>query len=544
MAFTERFRSTIFKSMLRRATLRFSAASAICLLVSALALAQGARGTISGQVTDASGAVIAGATVSLKNVATQQQRTVVTDNNGSYQFLEIEPATYNLTVSAKGFSDALLQEATLEPSRHLTLDVSLKAAGVTEQVSVTAGQELIDRESATLGTTVDNKRVVGLPLNGRNILDLALLQPGVAPVATAGSFGSGEGFRVNGARAVENNFTLDGSNNNEIAVGSDFGNEPRPDAVQEFRVLTGNYDAEYGRDAGSVINVVVKGGTNRFHGDARLFYRPTFLSAGRFFDNMAHLPVRRFERKEIGGNFGGPLDIPHVYNGKDKTFFFFDFETRRQLVGNSQTLTGLPTVNERNGIFSHTIVDPATGKPFPNNTIDPTRISPIAKYYLNFIPIGDASGRATVQANEITNNDYITARLDHQINSKQTVNFIANYFQSSDATPFAFGGANVPGFGAVNLQNTYNYVFHHTYAISSTLINSFLISYVRNNSPAVSPVNTTTPQQIGFTANFVADAAFAGPPNVRLLDRGLNLGNTIQGPQARISQNFQLQDSV
>jgi hypothetical protein len=534
----------------------------IVTLISIPVMGQGVRGTITGQVTDQAGAVIPGATVKLVNRATGQVvRTVKTDANGGYQLVEVDPANYNLLISAQGFADATLQNAKLDPTNHLSLDVTLAAAGVTEQVTVTSSEQLLDRESSTLGTTVENRRVEGLPLDGRNIMDLALLQPGVAPIADPFGGSSGSTFRVNGARATGNNFTLNGANNNEIAFASDFDNEPRPDAVQEFRLLTANYDAEYGRNTGSVINVVVKGGGSGYHGDARLFYRPTSLSAAQFFDNLNGLPKRIFERKEFGGNIGGPIPLPVIDRGVRKTYFFFDYEGRRQLIGVTNELSLLPTAAEKagdwsallkpNNEFSATpiqLVNPINGQNFPNNVISPGLISPIARYYLNFLPNPDASGRAGVQGNEPTNNDYVTARLDQTITDKQQASFIANYFQGSSVSPFAFGGinggANTPGFGSVDLRNTYSYIATHTYSITPTLVNSLLLSYTRNNFPAVSPINHTTPQQIGFTANFVADPQFAGPPFIQLLDSGLTFGNTIQGPQARISQNYQIQDSV
>ena len=194
------------------------------------------------------------------------------------------------------------------------------------------------------------------------------------------AFGIGLGLRVNGSRGVENNLTLDGANNNEVAVGGATGASPRPDAVQEFRLLTSNFEAEFGRNTGSVINVVTKSGTNEFHGNARLFYRPTFLSAARFFDKA--LPPsdatpdtdlrRRFERKEFGGQLGGPLYMPRkifgplggLNEGRDKLFFFIDYEGRRQLIGDTQVVTGLPTLAERAGDFSklgRTLTDPSNG---------------------------------------------------------------------------------------------------------------------------------------------------------------------------------------
>ncbi|MGH9764096.1 MAG: carboxypeptidase regulatory-like domain-containing protein, partial [Blastocatellia bacterium] len=461
---------------------RLSIAFGAALLLATAGFAQGVRGTITGQVKDSSGAVIPGATVKLINVATRQvARTAQANADGVYELVEVEPATYNVDIAAPGFSEVVLQNAVVEPNRHLTLDATMKAAGATEEVTVSAGQQLLDRDSATLGTTVDNKRVEDLPLDGREILNLALLQPGVSPVSdnNGGSVDAGNGFRVNGARGNQNNFTLEGANNNEEAVGSDLGNEPRPDAVQEFRLLTGNYEAEFGRNVGSVVNVVIKGGTDKYHGDARIFYRPTFLSSAQFFDNLNGLPKRRFERKEFGGNFGGPLPIPFLDKGKQKTFFFFDYEGRRQLLGNTNQLTEVPTQAMVGGDFSALLqpnnefsaspiqlVNPFTGKPFPNNIIPSGMISPIAKFYYSFLPPAPASGRVGAQANQITNNNYITARLDHTISDKQQAGFIANYFSQNQTAPFAFGGANTPGFGEVDARNTYNFIFEHTYTIT------------------------------------------------------------------------------
>jgi Carboxypeptidase regulatory-like domain/TonB dependent receptor len=545
--------------------------AAICVMLVATvsAFAQGSRGTINGEVTDPQGAVVAGATVKLIKPDTKQEiRTTTTNESGLYQFLEIEPGTYEVVVTATGFNEARLKEVALEPNRVVRLDTKLTVGGATEEVTVTAAQEILDRETPTIGTTVEGRRVEGLPLNGRNILDLALGQPGVTTVAVAPGgtgtvpFGAGLGIRTNGQRGTENNVTLDGANNNEVAVGGSTGFQPRPDAVQEFRLLTSNYEAEFGRNTGSVITVVTKSGSNDFHGNVRFFYRPTVLSAARFFDQNepGDLPRagtkddfrRRFERKEGGFNIGGPVYLPRfgeggraVHSGKDKTFFFFDWERRGQLVGATQTVTNLPTAAERSGQFDHTIIDPATGAPFPGNRIPAERISPIARYYLQFLPLpSSASGTATVGANEIENFDIITARADHIINNAQSLNFTVNWFDRTDDTPFAFGGANVPGFGALDLRTTTNLVLRHTWSLSPTLVNSFLAGYARNNQPSVAPANKDSAASIGFSPSFTVLPQFAGPPNVRLLDRNLILGNSIQGPQARVAENFQIQDSV
>lgn len=529
----------------------------VIFLLATSSFAQGTRGTISGTVRDSNGAVVVNATVRLINAARNSEvRSVQTNESGNYQFLEIEPAAYNVIVSATGFGEATAPNVRVEPNRNVTTDVALVVGSTSAEVVVTAGIELVDKESATLGTTVDRKRVEGLPLNGRNVLDLALLQPGVTP---ATGFGGGVGIRVNGGRGVENNVTLDGGNNNEVAVGGTIGAQPRPDAVQEFRLLTSNFEAEFGRNTGSVINVVTKSGTNRYHGNGRFFYRPTGYSAARFIDKAlppaGSLPgadLRRlFERKEYGFNIGGPIyflnfgeGVPAIYDGADKSFFFVDYERRYQVFGQSQTLPSLPSAAERNGVFSTTIIDPATGNAFQNNTIPQNRISPIARYYLGFIPEATAGGQAQVSANQVTRNNFFTTRLDHSINQNHLLNFTYNYFDSDVFSPFAFGGANVPGFGASDLRETNNYIGRYTYVINPSIVNSLLLSYSTNEQPGVAPVNSTTPAEIGFTANFVANGTFAGPPNIRLNERGLNLGNSIQGPQRRFTENIQIQDSI
>lgn len=537
---------------------RFLLVGLFVIIGSMTTYAQGTRGTIRGTVTDSNGAVVSNATVQLVDAARGTEvRTVQTDDSGGYQMLEVEPSTYNLIVKAPNFAEFKIVDVKVEPNRNLALDAKLAVGQVTNEVTVTAGVELIDKESATLGTTVDSRRVEGLPLNGRNVLGLALLQPGVTP---ATGFGGGLGIRVNGNRGVENNITLDGGNNNEVAVGGSIGGQPRPDAVQEFRLLTSNFEPEFGRNTGSIINVVTKSGTNRYHGNGRFFYRPTNLSAARFLDKA--LPGtrpagsdfrRKFERKEYGFNIGGPIyflnfgeGVPALYDGKDKSFFFVDYERRFQDIGASNTVSSLPSVAQRGGNFSGgaVITDPMTGMPFPGNIIPAGRISPIATYYLGFLPTPNASGQAQVSANVGDTNNYLTARVDHNITSNHLLNFTYNYFDAVSAAPFAFGGSNVPGFGANDKRKTGNFIGRYTYVISSNLVNSFLFNYSRNDQPSVAPVNTTTPAQIGFTANFVSAGQFSGPPSINLADRGIILGNSIQGPQARLTENTQFQDSI
>lgn len=555
----------------RHYILRFLGLMSCALMATALTFAQGTRGSIRGTVTDPQGAIVVGATVKLLDVVRNQEiRTVQTNEAGVYQLIEIEPATYSIVITAAGFGEVRFAEVKVEPNRNLQIDAVATIGGQTAEVTISAAEELVDRSTPTLGTTVDERRVIGLPLNGRNILDLALLQPGVTQNA-AGT------IRSNGSRSVENNYQLDGSNNNETATGGQTGAQPRPDAVQEFRLLTSNFEAEFGRNSGSVINVVTRSGGNDFHGNVRAFWRPTVLSAARFFDqnDAADRPRpgtiddfrRRYERKEFGGNIGGPLYIPRfgeggksLYSGKNRAFFFVDYEGRRQLIGSTQTISGLPSPEEKQGIFTRPsdtpLLDPATGAPFPiisssgsniRQQIPQSRFSPIGQYYIGFLPTS-ASGQATVAADEVTNFDILTARVDPIVTEKNNVGVTFSYFDRAISSPFPFpgttNGANVPGFGSNDLRTTYNVAVRHTHTISPTMINSFLAGYARNEMPSFAPVNTTTPEEIGFSANFVANRGFVGPPFIFLDDRLLRLGNTFQGPQARVAENFQIQDSL
>ena len=541
----------------------------LLLSVEQKSFAQGTRGTIRGTVADTNKAIVPNATVELIDATKGTKvRTAVTGEDGIYQFVEIEPSTYNIVVTAPSFAELRINDVKVEPNRNLVLDATVSVSSGTTQVEVTAGAELIDRESPTLGTTVENRRIVGLPLNGRNVLNLALLQPGV--FSTSGTL-SGLGLRVNGSRGTENNVTIDGANNNEVAVGGLIGGLTRPDAVQEFRLLTSNFEAEFGRNTGSIINIVTRSGTNAYHGNARFFYRGTELSAANYFDNALATAAQQgtdrrqpFDRKEYGFNIGGPVKFlrfgeggPTIYDGKDKTFFFADYERRYQKLGSSVALTNLPSAAERSGNFSGLlaqgviIYDPLTataanptGNPFPGNIIPANRISPIAQFYNQFIPAANAQGQALASNNTISQVNYFTGRFDHNFSANHLVNFTYNYSDSDTASGAAFGGTNIPGFGSADLRTSQNYVGRYTAVITPNVVNTFLFSYSRNNQPGVAPVNTTTPAQIGFTSNFVANGAFAGPPFIQFYDRGFTLGNTIQGPQVRVTENTQFQDSI
>ena len=208
---------------------------------------------------------------------------------------------------------------------------------------------------------------------------------------------------------------------------------------------------------------------------------------------------------------------------------------RRQKIGNTATLTGLPTAAERLGDFSQlgrVIRDPATGNPFPGNRVPTDRFSPIALYYLQFLPVGDENGVAVVRGDDITNFDQITARFDHYFSDNQTINYTLNYFDQAAFDAFAFGGSSVPGFGADDLATTQNHVIRHTYSFSPTLINSLTVAYSRNNFPGVVPASSASPREIGFTGNFIVEESLAGLPLISC-DGGLRVFSTSFGGESR-----------
>ena len=290
------------------------------------ALAQRPTADVRGTVTDQTGAVVRGAEVAARNLATHQTTIVTTNDEGVYAALNLPPGRYEIAVSAPGFAKHVVRDVELSVGQVLGHDVTLAAGGGSETVIVTAGEQLIQRESSEVSGVVDNRRILNLPLNGRNAEDLILLQPGVVDEAGAPS--------SHGQRAISTGFILDGNDNNDQRVGGS-ATAVTLDAVQEFRVLTANFSAEYGRNAGAQINVVTKSGTNEVHGGAFLFLRNDALDAFSWETKAYAIPGEELEKERLrryqwGGTLSGPLTIPGVYDGRNRTFFFAAVEIFRE----------------------------------------------------------------------------------------------------------------------------------------------------------------------------------------------------------------------
>src|SRR5215472_6305928 len=346
---------------------------AALLLFLATAPAQTAR--ITGRVTDRTGAVVPGASVTVTNSETGAERKVTANEEGYYAAPLLLPGEYRVTVEHAGFKPITRAGVKLDVDQRAELDFVLEVGGVSERVEVTAAASQLNTVEGSQGQVIENRRVVDLPLNGRNYDELALLSAGaVQPLAGARY----AGFSAGGMRDTQNSFLLDGVDNNPVELaGAQRRSEmvqPSIDAIQEFKVQTNAYAAEYGRAMGAVVNLTTKSGTNDFHGAVFEFLRNEKFDAKNFFDPPGPKPP--FKRNQYGFAVGGPVLIPKIISGKNKVFFFTDYEGTKIRQTSTNTST-VPTLSMRTGDFSDllkqprplAIIDPTTGAPFPRNLI-------------------------------------------------------------------------------------------------------------------------------------------------------------------------------
>src|SRR5262245_12284541 len=361
-------------------------AAALC-LTAATAGAQVDRATLSGTVRDSSGGVLTKAQVALTNLATGVVTKKSVTADGAFLAIDLAPGDYAVEASADGFQPSA-QTVHLAVGQRGRLDFTLNVGGVAEAVSVTAVKPLLNTESAILGTVVEQKSIATLPLAIRNWDDLLALVAGAQGDRYTEESGGGTSagrtgnVNVHGIRSLQNNFLLDGVDNNSISENvqelSTQVSRPSIDAINEFKVVTSPYSAEYGRSPGAAISVTTKSGTNGLHGTAYEYFRNQKFDSITFFAERAGQPKLTNEQNQYGANIGGPVM-------KDKAFFFFDFEGTRISKGTTH-LVRVPTLDERNGIFTGAITDPLTGQPFPNNTIPANRIDPVGAAILGYFP--------------------------------------------------------------------------------------------------------------------------------------------------------------
>ncbi|MFN0124799.1 MAG: TonB-dependent receptor domain-containing protein [Blastocatellia bacterium] len=400
----------------------------ICIMLLAAtttALAQFDTATVLGTINDPSGAVVPQATITLRNIATGVTATAQTDGNGSYQFNNVRIGVYQLSAEAPGFAKAQTDNIQVTVNARQRVDISLKAGAVTETVMITGAAPLLETESSDRGQVINREQIVNLPLNGRAYADLALLSPGVrrSALATLDNGARDASFNVNGLRSSLNNFIIDGVDNNAYGTSNQgFSNQvvqASPDAVQEFKVQTNNFSAEFGRAGGAVINAAIRSGTNEFHGSAFEFIRNTSLNATGFFKPTKGIKPTLIQN-QFGATFGGPVK-------RDRMFFFADYEGFRRVTRQLQFGT-VATAAQRSGQLGVPVRNPYTNVVYQDGVIPANEITPFARSVMNALalPVTNATASGFV-ANNFENlprsqfyNDKFDVKLDQTFNSRLT----------------------------------------------------------------------------------------------------------------------------
>src|ERR1700733_13336588 len=310
----------------------YSLLTALGLLLFSLAtgFAQDANGRIIGVVTDPSGSVIPHAKITVTNTQTNVSNETTAGDDGSYQVLLLPIGTYRVSVEAQGFRKSVTNPQTLEINQSLKVDIKLEVGSTAETVQVEATATGVETTNATVSNTINANEIMNAPLNGRDVMSLAFMMPGVTPTTTAVPGGSGAAgtFSINGARPDSITYLMDGGVNNDL-LSNGLVLDPNPDAIEEFKILTNNYNAEYGRNAGGIVSVLSRSGTNPFHDSAYDYIRNGDLNANTFFNNESHLPVDPLKRNQFGVTVGGPIWIPKIVNAKNRVFFFMGYQGQR-----------------------------------------------------------------------------------------------------------------------------------------------------------------------------------------------------------------------
>jgi Carboxypeptidase regulatory-like domain len=492
-------------------------------LLTISALGQSTGGRILGRVTDPTDAVLAGVKVTLTNQATGAARDVESNSTGDYNFVEVVPGSYGVQYELTGFKKSVRKDVVVDVNQVVTLNQTLEIGAAQETVEVTSEAPQVDTTSTQLGAVINDRSVNELPLNTRDTYQFLQLQPGVqSQLGSSGSlfFGSDDAgsVSVNGGRTRANNFSVNGGDANDQFVNLPTV-QPTPDSVAEFRVITNTFDAEYGRNSGSVVNVITKSGTNQFHGNVYEYFRNTVLNAQGYFNTTKP----QLNQNQFGGTFGGPVK-------KDRTFFFLSYEGRRVRQGQPGELLNVPTASERTGDFSAPSIggfapatNPNSGLPnqisdqfvadvlngrsgctnaihalggatpvantlwsqvFPSGVIPTACQDPVAANMLQrFIPganIGSNENQVVPAGTD--NENQFTVRFDHRLTDHQ--NFSA-YYYFTDITQFApydtfeQAGATVPGFGNFTDSRYQQWNLSHTWTLGNAIVNDARFTYMR-----------------------------------------------------------------
>ncbi len=480
------------------------------ILIAALAVrafAQSSTANILGNVSDPSGASIAGARLTATQLATGETRTLESDASGYYLFTALPIGAWRVDAQAQGFKSFRREGIVLDVNRNARVDIVLSLGDVADRIDVTGDAPLVDTRQVQMGGLVDSRRVRELPLNGRNVYSLSALIPGVSQVGTETvSTRGGNTLRVNGARPRHSTYLMDGAMNNSHWRNG--GNAaPNPESVEEVKVVTSNYNAEYGRSAGAVVSVVTRSGTNEWHGALYHFLRNDRLNARNFF-NPVVAPLRQ-------NQYGAALGLPILRN---KLFTFGGWESLRirsqEFVNTGRT----PTAAERAGNFA-TARDPLTQQPFPGGVIPANRLDPVALKVLEVVPLPNtADGRLeSLQGSSSDQHQYVS-KTDYLLNANHRLAGTFFHLRNARLKPFN-GGTQIPGYGRYRESyGQYNFVLSENWIVSPTALNEFRFNYVRNRYDD-RPLNTRSWADFGSRIPVAADFHKAFPPDIRLTGR-------------------------
>ncbi len=512
------------------------------------------RGSIVGSITDPSGSVIVGAKVSLRNVNTSQERSAVTNERGDYTFPTLLPGVYTVSAESSGFRTEVVSNIQLQVNQTARIDMKLTPGEVMQKVEIKANVQLLQTDTSEMGAVINNKQIVDLPLNGRDYLQLARLIPGAIPSragATAGAKGVSRSVNVAGARDTSVSFLLDGIDTNDIVFQTP-SVTPSVDAIQEFKVLANAYSAEFGRGSTQIITAL-KSGSNDFHSTMYEFNRISSFAARGFFQPGA---VARLVYNQFGATFGGPVLIPKLFNGKNKTFFFINYEGNRTRTGGTG-FAFVPDANQRTGDFSAAgnplIYDPNTfdaatrvRQPFAGNKIPAARINALAPKVLGFLPSPNFTGQAgrnyAVTIPGIDDSNNANARLDHRFSDKDNIFGRYSILDRAHPLPSAFQYNGISD--AIRGQNV---ALNWVHIFSPTLLNEVRAGFNRAkyyttaiDSPSANPArdlfgfqNTISDPTVGF-----------GLPAFGFSNGFTGIGPGSQYPANSVTQTYQYVDNL
>ncbi|MFP5236697.1 MAG: carboxypeptidase regulatory-like domain-containing protein [Acidobacteriota bacterium] len=481
-----------------------------------MASAQQQTAEITGTVTDSTGAIVPGATVTVAETSRGTQVAVRTDARGSYVVPLLPPGSeYEVRVSKDGFQTAIRSNITLVVSQVARIDIALQLGQVAQTITVSGAPPLLDTETSSVGQVIPANSISNLALNGRSTFRLIQLTPGVTfNRAANGIFGDvpsnttfDTDLSINGERAQSNEFLIDG-----VPSTAGFFNQittvPTVDDTQEFKVQSDNLPAEYGRFGGGVVNVTTKSGSNQYHGNIFEFIRNSALDANDYFNKAAGLSIPPFKMNQYGGSLGGPVRVPRIYNGRNKTFFFLSYQGTSRIQG-VVFQTTVPTAAERQGDFSGllnaagkpiTIYNPFSTKPNPNhpgqyvrtafqgNKIPSSLWDPVAQNLIKYYPQPNTTGAPYTNANNFISNAALTlnqnagsARLDEYANDKYRLFGRLGWLLTTQTQPNNYGNVATPGAGAVGTTKLDNWSFsqNNTVTLSPTLLLTFNYGYAR-----------------------------------------------------------------